>query len=376
MGTLRKMLTGLDVVEVKGSLDNYIGNICFDSSKAAMDDVFVAVKGTRVDGHIFIPKVIEKGIRVIICEEFPEEIREDCSYVKVLDSQETLGRICSNYYDRPSYRLSLIGVTGTNGKTTVATLLYRIFTELGYRCGLISTINNIIAGEVRPAKYTTPDALLINRLLSEMLDQECQYVFMEVSSHAAQQKRIAGLRFRGAIFTNLTHDHLDYHKDFAEYRDAKKAFFDGLPENAFALVNADDLDREDHQDDPMLDETDDETDPHEEVDSELVLHYGQRHRTRNSHSGIRRLRHHQAVLQGKGSAFELFDRADGHSGHRHDYAAVHSLFAPEHRKHLFRNDTRVLGHHCSVQRLPVGFIFQKHTLGNRRIVDNRRVQQL
>jgi UDP-N-acetylmuramoyl-L-alanyl-D-glutamate--2,6-diaminopimelate ligase len=240
MGTLRKILHGLDVIEVKGSLDRYIGNICFDSSKAAADDVFVAVKGTRVDGHIFIPKVIEKGIRAVICEDFPEVINGECCYVRVPDSQYALGVLCSTYYDRPSDRISVIGVTGTNGKTTIATLLYRLFTELGYRCGLISTIHNIIAGEVRPARYTTPDALLINRLLSEMADQECRFAFMEVSSHAIQQKRIAGLRFRGGIFTNLTHDHLDYHKDFASYRDAKKAFFDGLPEDAFALVNADD----------------------------------------------------------------------------------------------------------------------------------------
>lgn len=240
METIKRLLENVKVISVKGSLNVREGNICFDSRKAAANDVFVAVKGTKTDGHLYIPEVIEKGIRIIVCEDMPAEIRQNCTYIQVSDSQLALAVMSSNFYDNPSERITLVGVTGTNGKTTIATLLYRIFTDLGYKCGLLSTVRTIIDGKSGPATHTTPDPLQINRLLSDMTDHGCEYAFMEVSSHAVHQKRIAGLLFRGGIFTNLTHDHLDYHKDFLSYRDAKKTFFDELPETAFALVNADD----------------------------------------------------------------------------------------------------------------------------------------
>jgi UDP-N-acetylmuramoyl-L-alanyl-D-glutamate--2,6-diaminopimelate ligase len=240
MESLKKILKNVDVISVTGSLEIRVGNICFDSRKLVADDVYVAVKGTQVNGHNFISDVVKKGVLAIVCEEMPVEIKMNCSYIKVRDSHKALAIMSSNYYDHPSEMLNLVGVTGTNGKTTIASLLYSLFTDLGYKCGLLSTIQTLVAGKPGLATHTTPDPLQINSLLSEMTKAGCEFVFMEVSSHAADQKRIAGLLFRGGIFTNLSHDHLDYHKDFMAYRDAKKSFFDNLPPTAFALVNADD----------------------------------------------------------------------------------------------------------------------------------------
>ncbi len=221
-------------------MDIAVGKLCFDSRKVTKGDLFVATKGTQTDGHTFISEVIKKGAGVIVCEEWPDIKEGKCTILQVLNSHEILSRMASNYYDRPSEKLQLVGVTGTNGKTTIASLLYQLFTNLGYKCGLLSTINTRVAGKIAEATHTTPDPLQINYLLSEMVAAGCEYVFMEVSSHAAHQRRIGGLKFAGGIFTNLTHDHLDYHLSFRAYLAAKKIFFDGLPKESFALVNADD----------------------------------------------------------------------------------------------------------------------------------------
>ena len=217
-----------------------ITGICFDSRQAAAGNIFIAVKGTRVDGHDFIQDAISKGCTAIVCETLPEKTAQEICYIRVEDAGYALGLICSNYFDQPSGKLKLIGITGTNGKTTIATLLYRLVTKLGCRAGLISTIEVLISGRSQEATHTTPDALQINRLLADMVNQDCSYCFMEVSSHSIDQQRIAGLQFAGGIFTNLTHEHLDYHKDFRHYLNSKKAFFDHLPADAFALTNLDD----------------------------------------------------------------------------------------------------------------------------------------
>lgn len=217
-----------------------ITGICFDSRQAAAGNIFIAVKGTRVDGHDFIQDAISKGCTAIVCETLPEKTAQEICYIRVEDAGYALGLICSNYFDQPSGKLKLIGITGTNGKTTIATLLYRLVTKLGCRAGLISTIEVLISGRSQEATHTTPDALQINRLLADMVNQDCSYCFMEVSSHSIDQQRIAGLQFAGGIFTNLTHEHLDYHKDFRHYLNSKKVFFDHLPADAFALTNLDD----------------------------------------------------------------------------------------------------------------------------------------
>ena len=217
-----------------------ITGICFDSRQAAAGNIFIAVKGTRVDGHDFIQDAISKGCTAIVCETLPEKTAQEICYIRVEDAGYALGLICSNYFDQPSGKLKLIGITGTNGKTTIATLLYRLVTKLGCRAGLISTIEVLISGRSQEATHTTPDALQINQLLADMVNQDCSYCFMEVSSHSIDQQRIAGLQFAGGIFTNLTHEHLDYHKDFRHYLNSKKAFFDHLPADAFALTNLDD----------------------------------------------------------------------------------------------------------------------------------------
>ncbi len=214
--------------------------IAFDSRKAEPGFVFVAQKGTHADGHLFISKAIERGAHIIVCETLPGELSEDVLYVQVPDSDEALGCLASAWYDHPSRKLKVIGVTGTNGKTSIATLLYHLFTRLGYPAGLISTISTIVSDKTEPATHTTPDALRIHALLSEMAAAGCEFGFMEVSSHSVVQKRIAGITFAGGIFSNLTHDHLDYHHTFAEYLKAKKGFFDQLPGSAFALINQDD----------------------------------------------------------------------------------------------------------------------------------------
>jgi UDP-N-acetylmuramoyl-L-alanyl-D-glutamate--2,6-diaminopimelate ligase len=232
----------------KAGIDDVIGNthlavekVCFDSREADKFSAFVAVRGSQTDGHLFISKAIASGSRIIICEEFPEDVDPIITYVKVKDSAQALGVIASNFYDNPSEHLELVGVTGTNGKTTVVTLLYQLFKALGYKCGLISTVGNKVANHDVPATHTTPDPVQLNKLLAQMVEAGCRYAFMEVSSHAVDQKRIAGIRFKGALFTNITRDHLDYHKTFDNYIKAKKGFFDMLPSDAFALINADDV---------------------------------------------------------------------------------------------------------------------------------------
>lgn len=227
-------------LEIKGDDEVMVKGVTLDSRMVKEGWLFAAIRGSVVDGHNFIPKAIESGTAVILCEEWPEEIAEHVVYVKAEDSREVLGSIASAYFDYPSNGFELIGVTGTNGKTTVATLLYKLFKGLGYKVGLISTVENIIDGTVVPTKLTTPDVVSLNELMSQMNEEGCDYVFMEVSSHAIDQKRIAGLNFRGGVFTNISHDHLDYHKTFKAYIEAKKKFFDELKPEAFALVNVDD----------------------------------------------------------------------------------------------------------------------------------------
>lgn len=217
-----------------------IGKIELDSRKVSGGDVFVAIKGTVLDGHTYIQKCIEQGAVAIVCEDFPQEIKSGVTYVQVADTKKALAFMAANYYDNPSEKLKLTGVTGTNGKTTVATLLYNLFEKAGYKAGLLSTVKIMVHNEEFPATHTTPDSLTINKYLSEMVEQGVEYCFMEISSHGIHQSRTEGLYFEGGIFTNLSHDHLDYHSSFAEYRDVKKSFFDNLPKSAFALSNIDD----------------------------------------------------------------------------------------------------------------------------------------
>ncbi len=240
MKTVADILYKVHIVAVSGTTDIVIGGVQIDSRKVTHRMVFVAVKGTAVDGHQYINKAIELGAVAIVSQETPVQKAEGITYVQVNDSAEAAGIIAHNFYGQPSQKLKLVGVTGTNGKTTIATLLYKLFDCLGYTCGLISTVENLIDGKVIPATHTTPDAVSLNELLKKMADEGCQYAFMEVSSHAIHQRRIAGLQFAGAIFSNITHDHLDYHKTFDEYIKAKKRFFDDLPSGAFAITNLDD----------------------------------------------------------------------------------------------------------------------------------------
>jgi UDP-N-acetylmuramoyl-L-alanyl-D-glutamate--2,6-diaminopimelate ligase len=240
--TLKHLLTGLQVLEAQGSTDIEIGQIRFDSRIVQPGDVFVAVRGVAVDGHQFIDKAIENGAAAIVHTEAVTSSHRlsTLTTIRVADSAEALGQMASNYYSNPSAEIALIGVTGTNGKTTTVTLLWQLCSALGYKCGLIGTVENRVGEEVIPSTHTTPDAVRLHELLRQMADGGCGQVFMEVSSHAVHQRRIAGATFAGGVFTNLSHDHLDYHKTFAEYRDAKKKFFDDLPKTAFALTNADD----------------------------------------------------------------------------------------------------------------------------------------
>ena len=237
---INDILKQCNIIEVIGDDSRLISGVAFDSRKCSEEMVFFAIRGTQVDGHNFITKVIEQGCKVIVCEQIPETITDNVTYYVVDNTAKSLGYAASEFYDRPSEKLRLVGVTGTNGKTTIATLLYRLFYNAGYPCGLLSTIENRINDIVVPSTHTTGDQLQINEMLSRMVEAGCEYAFMEVSSHAIDQDRIAGLRFEGGIFTNLTHDHLDYHKTVAAYRDAKKKFFDNLPTKAFALTNLDD----------------------------------------------------------------------------------------------------------------------------------------
>jgi UDP-N-acetylmuramoyl-L-alanyl-D-glutamate--2,6-diaminopimelate ligase len=240
MKYLSEILGGLAFTELQGSADTEITAVVFDSRKVVPGCLFVAVKGTLVDGHDYIAQAVKDGATVVICEDLPGHITGEVDFLMVANSAIALGIITANYYDNPSSKLKLVGVTGTNGKTTIATLLYQLFRDLGYKCGLLSTVENQINGQIIESTHTTPDPVELNKLMDEMVAKGCDYCFMEVSSHAVAQHRIVGLQFAGGIFTNLTHDHLDYHKTFAEYLKAKKGFFDSLPKNAFALTNADD----------------------------------------------------------------------------------------------------------------------------------------
>ncbi len=240
MKKLNELLEGVEVIRICGTTEREIGKVFFDSRQAGEGDLFVAQRGVSADGHAFIEKATGAGCRAVVCEELPAVPAEGVTYVVTGDSSEALGRIASNYYGRPSEALTLVGVTGTNGKTTTATLLYELAGMLGFKAGLLSTVCNYIGNEQEPATHTTPDALAINAYLRRMADAGCTYCFMEVSSHSIHQRRIAGLDFDGGIFSNITHDHLDYHKTFRAYIEAKKAFFDGLPAHAFALTNGDD----------------------------------------------------------------------------------------------------------------------------------------
>lgn len=240
MKKLSDILFKVHTTALTGTTDIDINNVQLDSRKVQKGSLFVAVNGVAVNGHNYIDKAIELGAVAIVCETIPVRLNSDVTYVQTNNSAEAAGEIAHNFYDQPSQKLKLVGVTGTNGKTTIATLLYKLFNCLGYKCGLISTVENQIAGKVIPSTHTTPDAISLNALLSQMVKEGCEYAFMEVSSHAVHQHRIAGLEFVGAIFSNITHDHLDYHKTFDEYIKAKKGFFDALSSSAFAITNADD----------------------------------------------------------------------------------------------------------------------------------------
>ena len=228
------------MTSVMGDTEKRITGINIDSRKIAEGHIFVAMRGTQTDGHTFISTAIAKGATAVVCEELPKELSDGVTYVLVENSESVVGRLATTFYGNPSQHLHLVGVTGTNGKTTIATLLYNMFRMMGHKCGLLSTVCNYIDGEAIPASHTTPDPIELNRLLAKMVEQGCEYAFMECSSHAIQQQRIGGLHFDGGIFTNLTRDHLDYHKTFENYRDAKKLFFDNLQKDAFAITNADD----------------------------------------------------------------------------------------------------------------------------------------
>lgn len=237
---LKDLLRGIRVMETISSEETEISGVAIDSRKVTKGGLFVAMKGTQVDGHKFIPKAIELGAAAILCENLPDNLEEGVAYVVVPDTEDIVGEVATRFYGNPSEKLKLVGVTGTNGKTTIATLLYNMFRKFGHKCGLLSTVCNYIEEEAIPADHTTPDPIELNELLARMVEAGCEYAFMECSSHAIAQKRIGGLKFAGGIFTNLTRDHLDYHKTFENYRNAKKAFFDGLPKSAFAITNADD----------------------------------------------------------------------------------------------------------------------------------------
>jgi UDP-N-acetylmuramoyl-L-alanyl-D-glutamate--2,6-diaminopimelate ligase len=237
---LSDILKTVKVTQIIGNIEIPITAIVFDSRKVETGCLFVAVKGTLSDGHDFIKTAVEKGAKAIICENLPPEKHKDISIVQVENSSKALGQLASAYYENPSSKLKLLGVTGTNGKTTTVTLLYNLVRKLGHKVGLLSTVRNYIDDQVIDATHTTPDAVQMNRLMKQMVDQGCEYCFMEVSSHAIDQERIAGLEFAGGLFTNITHDHLDYHKTFNEYIKAKKKFFDNLKSESFALINTDD----------------------------------------------------------------------------------------------------------------------------------------
>ena len=237
---LRELLKYVTPQTIIGNQEVDITGVNIDSRKIEKSHLFVAIKGTQTDGHRFIPKALELGAIAVLCEDLPEDLQPGVTYVQVASTEEAVGPVATVFYGEPSKQLKLVGVTGTNGKTTIATLLYNMFRKFGHKCGLLSTVCNYIEDEVIPADHTTPDPIELNKLLARMVEAGCEYAFMECSSHAIAQKRIGGLVFAGGLFTNLTRDHLDYHKTFENYRDAKKAFFDGLSKDAFAITNADD----------------------------------------------------------------------------------------------------------------------------------------
>lgn len=237
---LRDILYKVAIEQVKGATDIPVAKIEFDSRKAGEGDAFVAISGTLSDGHQYIDKAVSQGATTVVCETLPDAAADGITYVVVRNTHAALAYMAANFYGNPSESLKLVGVTGTNGKTTIATLLYQLFKNAGYRTGLLSTVKIMVGDTEYPATHTTPDSLTINRYLRQMADESCDYCFMEVSSHGIHQHRTSGLLFAGGIFTNLSHDHLDYHATFAEYRDVKKSFFDHLPKTAFAITNADD----------------------------------------------------------------------------------------------------------------------------------------
>ncbi len=237
---LSELLKYVKPVSIIGDEQIDITGVNIDSRKIEKGHLFVAMKGTQTDGHKFIPKALELGASAVLCEDLPAEKAEGVTYVQVTSTESAVGPVATVFFGEPSQKLRLVGVTGTNGKTTIATLLYNMFRKFGHKCGLLSTVCNYIEDEAIPADHTTPDPIELNRLLGRMVDAGCEYAFMECSSHAIAQQRIGGLKFTGGLFTNLTRDHLDYHKTFENYRDAKKAFFDSLPKDAFAITNADD----------------------------------------------------------------------------------------------------------------------------------------
>lgn len=240
MKTVTQIFQQVKTISVLGNPEVEISQLTIDSRQVGPQTLFAALKGTQTDGHSYIEKAIELGASAILCQDLPEVIHPNVTYIQVSDSAESLGYASSNFYDNPSSKLKLVGITGTNGKTTTVTLLFRLFRKLGYRCGLISTVQNQIDDTIIPSTHTTPDSINLNKLLAEMVEAGCTYAFMEVSSHSVVQHRITGLSFTGAIFSNITHDHLDFHKTFDNYIKAKKGFFDMLPKTAFALVNIDD----------------------------------------------------------------------------------------------------------------------------------------
>lgn len=237
---LNEVLKNITPIKIVGNDNVEITGVNIDSRRIKAGHLFVAIRGTQVDGHQFINKAIELGADAVLCEELPEKLSDHVTYVQVESTEDAVGKVATLFYGNPSHKLKLVGVTGTNGKTTIATLLYNMFRKFGYKVGLLSTVCNYIDDVEVPADHTTPDPIELNELLAKMVEAGCEYAFMECSSHAIHQKRIGGLKFAGGLFTNLTRDHLDYHKTFENYRNAKKAFFDGLPKDAFAITNADD----------------------------------------------------------------------------------------------------------------------------------------
>ena len=237
---LSDLLRNIPLEQTHGEMSREVTGIEIDSRKIKQGDLFVALCGTQTDGHQYIGKALANGATAVLCQTLPEQLPEGVTFVQVANTEDIVGRVATHFYGDPTRKLNLVGVTGTNGKTTIATVLYNLFRSLGYKCGLLSTVCNYIDGRPIEADHTTPDPITLNALLAEMAAEGCEYAFMECSSHAISQKRIGGLRFVGGVFTNLTRDHLDYHKTFDNYRDAKKAFFDMLPRGAFAITNADD----------------------------------------------------------------------------------------------------------------------------------------